>query len=209
LTLVVLRQLDGRGRGEVAQFLADSKLIEKGAFIVDLSGANLRGAKLANAYLTGTEFHGDLRGADLHGATLDETDFTYTNLRGADLRDAIVDGADFSSSNLRAADFSGAGYAGDAGADFSKTCLAAARFTGALLPNSKFRGAEGRSVDFSRASFEDADFAGAAITDVIANDTTYGAATEKTFPENWGPHGVPRKPYAEDGPCKRKVPTAP
>ncbi len=212
LTLVVLRQLDGQGRGQVAQFLADADLIPGGddELIVDLENANLRGAKLADSYLMDTYFSGDLSGADLRGALISGADFSQTNLRGADFREAVIDGVDFSETNLRGANFSGTGYTGDLqGANFRDTCLTDAKFTGATLPNSSFEGAEGRNLDFTGASFERADFKMALLMNVKARGTKYGDATEKTFPEGWGPQGVPKQPYGKSGPCKRKVEKAP
>ena len=65
------------------------RLVELGADLADLSGADLGGADLREA---------DLSWADLRGANLSEA-----NLRGADLR-----GANLSEANLRGADLSGA-----------------------------------------------------------------------------------------------------
>jgi uncharacterized protein YjbI with pentapeptide repeats len=173
LTLNVLRQLDGPRKSEVVQFLVDSKLIinnKTTQSVIDMYRANLRGAKLKDAFLVGA-------------------DFTGADFVGADLRGAVLNNADFSLSNLRRADFSESYYGEDAAqkADFSETCLTGTRFTKATLYDSKFLKAEGRDVDFSAADVEGADFEGAKLTNVNGRHTTYGDAT---FPKGWGPRGL-------------------
>src|SRR5438094_5060097 len=61
----------------------------------DLSGAELRVARLCGA---------DLRGADLHEANLCGADLRMANLRGADLHEAQLRGANFEGTRLRDAD---------------------------------------------------------------------------------------------------------
>ena len=54
--------------------------------VVDLRGANLRGADLRGANLSGTNLRGaDLSGTNLSGTNLSWADLSGTNLRGADL----------------------------------------------------------------------------------------------------------------------------
>ncbi|MCA1677842.1 MAG: pentapeptide repeat-containing protein, partial [Actinobacteria bacterium] len=183
LTLTVLRQLDGPRKGQVVQFLVDSKLIVKNEttdFVIDLYGANLHGAKLGGAILTDAYFNGaDFTDADLHEAVLNNVDFSQSNLQGTNFsRSFYVEVDDQYNSAPQVA-------------NFSNTCLTGARFTGARLWDSTFHEAEGRSVDFSDANFEDSRFGGAKLTNVIGRHTEYGGAT---FPKGWEkPRGLPMK----------------
>ena len=78
-TLMILPRLDAYRKRFVLQFLYESGLIDKGKCIVDLSGANLTGAKLWLA---------DLRGANLSGANLSGANLREADLGGANLKDA-------------------------------------------------------------------------------------------------------------------------
>jgi hypothetical protein len=96
-TLTILPRLDANRKRSVLQFLQESGLIEKDNCIIDLTGADLRGAKLIFAGLRGAKLSGtDLRNADLRYANLSEA-----NLHGADLRYAKLDGADLSGTELK------------------------------------------------------------------------------------------------------------
>ena len=64
--------------------------------LVDMQGANLRGANLQNAVLMDVDLTGaDLRDADLEDATLDRVNFTGADLRGAYLADSELRDVDF------------------------------------------------------------------------------------------------------------------
>jgi len=65
--------------------------------LVDLRGADLRGAILSNS---------DLRGADLSSTYLRRVNFSDADLRGADLSDADLKGADLTAADLSRADLS-------------------------------------------------------------------------------------------------------
>ncbi len=93
-TLTVLPKLDSNRKRSVLNFLYESGLINKDNRIIDLSGANLRGA--------------DLGGADLRLADLSGTDLGGANLSRADLREAYLSGANLSQTNLIEADLNGA-----------------------------------------------------------------------------------------------------
>ena len=97
--LSALRQLDGKRKGILIQFLYEAMLISVpnnhivissgNDVIIDLSGANLSGANLGAAHLRGVNlFYAHLRGADLSGA-----DLSGANLSGADLSGANLNGA--------------------------------------------------------------------------------------------------------------------
>jgi serine/threonine-protein kinase len=91
--------------------------------VVDMPGADLRGAHLLRADLVGADLSGagldhaalagaklgraDLGRASLIGANLSGADLTSANLSGADLSDACLEGACFADADLRGADLSG------------------------------------------------------------------------------------------------------
>ena len=85
----------------------------------DLSGVDLRRARLGGAPMVGAQLGGrdlrhivlakaDLRQADLRDALLDEADLSGADLRGADLRGASLLEADLSGADLRGADLGAA-----------------------------------------------------------------------------------------------------
>ena len=96
-TMTFLPRLDATRKSSVLLFLHESGLIDKGKYIIDLSGANLSGANLRTDNLSAAY----LRNIYLDGANLREAD-----LREADLRDAVLsgvhlNGADLSGANMR------------------------------------------------------------------------------------------------------------
>ena len=104
-TLTVLRDLDGKRKGVVLQFLYDAKLI--GGFtdpIVDLAGADLSNADLTAADLS----NADLTAADLSNADLEIAFLNGTTLSGADLTAADLKGAQLKGAHLQFADLKGA-----------------------------------------------------------------------------------------------------
>ena len=80
-----------------------------GETLINLYGANLRGADLRETDLRGANLRGtdlretDLRGANLRGADLYEVNLRETDLRGANLYGANLSGADLSGANLSGA----------------------------------------------------------------------------------------------------------
>ena len=74
-TLTVVRRIDAERKGIVLQFLHESKLLQRGSPIVNLTYADFSGADLEWAELGGTISVGLIAGADLSRA----------NLHGADL----------------------------------------------------------------------------------------------------------------------------
>jgi uncharacterized protein YjbI with pentapeptide repeats len=91
-TTTTVERLDGYRKGQVLQFLAEAKLIERAdernAVIslreVDLGEVDARSIDLSGA---------DLSGADLSGADLSGADLRGAYLRGAVLRDAVLSNA--------------------------------------------------------------------------------------------------------------------
>jgi uncharacterized protein YjbI with pentapeptide repeats len=206
LTLTVLRQLDGRRKGVVVQFLADANLIRNfpsgpvGMDRADLRGASLAGANLDNTFLAGA----NLRGADFRGAFAERASFRDADLRGARFIDAQVDNVAFDNADLRGADFTRAGTVDPelGGPIFNGSCITGAQFTGADLIGASFREAEGRDVNFSGASFESVQFEGARLTDVIQRGASFDAGTRRSLPTGWGPTGLRMTRAETDALCK-------
>ena len=133
-TLTVLQRLDGGRKGRVVQFLYEAELITEGAIIVDLGGADLRGADLSSANLTKASLRGvtltraDLSFASLNGADFVGADLSYANLTMTNLVGAYLWGAKLTWLNLRHANLSNA--------DFSEwQALRCRSLAGATVPN--------------------------------------------------------------------------
>jgi uncharacterized protein YjbI with pentapeptide repeats len=94
-TLTVLRGLDGERKGALLKFLYESRLIDMDTVVINLTGADLRGADMALTDLTETDLsYADLSGAILREANLYRANFTGAILREANLRGAFLNGAD-------------------------------------------------------------------------------------------------------------------
>ncbi len=102
-TLAALRQLNGKRKGVVLQFLSESGLItgrgKQPETIISLDGADLSGALLDRAILEGT----DLDRAILEGAHLSGAILRGASLKWADLKDAHLEGAYLEAADLRGA----------------------------------------------------------------------------------------------------------
>lgn len=108
-TLTVVRRVDAERKGIVLQFLHESKLLQRGQAIVNLTYADFSGADLEWAELGGA----DLSWANLAGADLSRANLQGADLRGTDLRRARLDGANLDTTDLSEADFRDAHYTGD------------------------------------------------------------------------------------------------
>ena len=167
--LSALRQLDGKRKGILIQFLYEALLISVpnnhlvtssgNDVIIDLSGANLSSVHLGGADLRGVNlFYADLRGVHLKGADLSGADLHDADLSGANLSGANLSGANLSSVHLgradlhyallngallNSADLSGANlsYADLSGADLHYALLNGALLNGALLNGALLNGA--------------------------------------------------------------------
>jgi uncharacterized protein YjbI with pentapeptide repeats len=98
-TLTILPRLDGNRKGIMLKFLHESGLIDKVQTIVDLSGADLSGAILKYA---------ELSGARLHRVNLSDSLLDSANLSNADLRKSRFSGAYLFCTNLSDANLRGA-----------------------------------------------------------------------------------------------------
>lgn len=154
--------------------------------------ASLRGARLANAKLTGANFaRADLSGATLYsvvgtdvdfseanlggayltGAELRNSDFSRASMVGARLNSADMSGANFSETELPAADLSSAKLAGARldGADLTAALARNVDLIGARLERARLQGANLEGADLRAADLQHADLRGA---DLVRADTT-------------------------------------
>jgi uncharacterized protein YjbI with pentapeptide repeats len=164
-TLTVLPRLDAVRKKSVLQFLYEAGLIEKDKYIVDLKGADLSGAflyiaNLSGANLTNVDLSGayldiaNLQGATLSSANLSAAKLWSVDLRGADLREAYLSDANLRDAHLNGADLSGA-HLRDAhlnGAHLSGANLTNANLSGAFLFKTNFRGANLNGADLSNVN---------------------------------------------------------
>jgi Pentapeptide repeats (8 copies) len=139
-TLTILHRLDSKRKGNVLQFLHESKLINKDKRIIDLNGANLQNANLSGAELSGDELSGvDLSGADLSGAILIYADLRANLSLYSNKDDLALYLAGYYETNLSGADLSNADlrYANLDGANLQKANLIGAHLSGAVLSGAK------------------------------------------------------------------------
>jgi uncharacterized protein YjbI with pentapeptide repeats len=153
-TLTVLSRLDGKRKKNVLQFLLDTGLINITNPIVDLKGANLRGADLSFANFS----KANLVGADLFGA-----DLKYIHLEEANLSQADLTFADLHFSNLTKV-------------DLRKAYLCFADCTSVILTKADLRGADLSSANFTLAILTDARLESA---DLGTNDMLFYIARTK------------------------------
>ncbi len=139
-TLTVLRELDGRRKGQVLQFLYELNLISGNKSIVDMRSADLRELDLPHAKLENVSlpeanlrksnlYFARLSGANFYLADLDEVNLDWADLRGANLQSGL------SKARLNVTHLDGA-------------ILFRANFTGAGLVNSSLVGADLRYANF-------------------------------------------------------------
>ncbi|MCA2711086.1 MAG: pentapeptide repeat-containing protein [Microcystis sp. M015S2] len=107
LTLAVLDELDGKRKGKVISYLADSKLItanikdQKSKPVIYLRKANLKEIVLEDVSLDGLS----ITGADMTEAKLTEVILTNSNLVSSKFINATLDTVDFSGSKLGNSNF--------------------------------------------------------------------------------------------------------
>ena len=131
-----------------------------------LDEADLRGALLAEANLNGAVLRSaDLGGAGLVGARLFQTNLRRANLAGADLRSASLVEADLTWTNLARADLRGADLrsAGLIEADLTRANLGRVNLSGATLSRADLRGANLGGANLSGADLSGADLGGATV----------------------------------------------
>lgn len=156
-TLTVLAHLDSKRKGSVLAFLNDSKLINRRKRIIALNKANLSGAYLSEAFLSGTSLREvDLSGAYLGRARLgyiqfnrlklevlgpkddediEEADLSYANLSNSNLSGADLKGVILLKANLTKADLSEADLKGVTGTTIEELEKQAKSLKGATMPD--------------------------------------------------------------------------
>ena len=175
----------------------------------DLSNMDLRGAKLAGAFLESARFDGaDLRGADLRGAvlahaslqrvTLDGADMRKANVGGAtiretaavgvDLREAILAKAKLEAVDLRGAKLGGANLfeANLSQVDLSEAEAEASRllsvgWSGVRLAGAKLKGSTFIELDLDATDFSGADLSGVTLVTCTARRAKLAGATLTGF----------------------------
>lgn len=108
-TLTVFRELHGKRKRHVMEFLRECKLINTLRPVVTLAGADLQQTDLSDFYLWGVNLGGtDLRGANLREASLNTAILASADLRNADLSNSNLTGAALWYADLRHANLEGA-----------------------------------------------------------------------------------------------------
>jgi len=112
LTLAVLDELDGKRKGKVITYLADSKLITANIKdkdpkpVIDLKNANLKEIEIDNLDMNGQLIDKDtiqgviIRGADMTNANLEKVYLTYSDLTGSDLSNATLTTVDLTGAKM-------------------------------------------------------------------------------------------------------------
>ena len=115
-TLTALRLLDGKRKAQVLQFLYEARLIDPRP-VINLNGADFKGALLDEATLSGAELRGayfagasirfaTLVGTDIRGSDFSGVDFTWSDLTNARLAQAKLDNANIQTATLKDTDLS-------------------------------------------------------------------------------------------------------
>ncbi|MGA1474850.1 MAG: pentapeptide repeat-containing protein [Prochlorothrix sp.] len=171
-TLTTLRELDGRRKGLLVQFLMENALIRGENPFIPLDGADLQSANLAELNLSLE----NLAGADLRRA----------NLRGAYLENALLNGADLRDADLRIADLTNANLTG---AQLSSGLLGGAQMLGTILDRADLSGADLGGAYLQDASLYSANLLGASLDNVflyeadLSETNLYDASLSNAFLE--------------------------
>jgi len=127
-----LREMDGKGKGEVLSVLFEKKLLDGDIPCSEMISEDFSGVILANAELSGICLEGidltraQLSGAQLEGSQLSGSILCKAILRKADLRAAALNGCNLRGANLDGANLEGADLRG-------------ANLDGALLRNANLK----------------------------------------------------------------------
>lgn len=133
----------------------------------DFSYADLRGSKLAGAWLLGAILYGaDLRGATLQNTLIYSVSLVQANLSGADLSGTSIGEVDAQGANLE-------------GATLTGVKLSAVDLRGASLVGVDLRGVSFHDVDLRGANLNGANLAGVDLTNAFVDAAALaGANTE-------------------------------
>ncbi|WP_009475903.1 pentapeptide repeat-containing protein [Rhodococcus sp. JVH1] len=196
-------------RLEVGDWLKAGKVGVRSLIAVDLSRADLSGARLYEADLRGVRFLGaDLSHAILLKARLDGAKLEDANLSDAKLNEARLDGAsmmevDLTGAHMRHVSLRGAelvraklvgAYMTGANLDGSNlhgAILQGARLGGATLTDANLRGANLVGANLMGVDLTGAALAGADVTGVLVDDDT-------TWPDGFTPRNLEARPAAAE-----------
>ncbi len=178
-TLTALQGLDSERKGLLVQFIWEARLIgfwgdmpQPHEPIINLSRANLSGAKLPNASLSGAALsYTYLADADLSGANLPEADFVAATLTKVNFNNAYLMLAHLSSANLTNATLYGADLTE---ADLSVATLTNANLTNATLFGADLSNATLKSTTLTNASLNGANLSYANLTNANLTNVTFG-----------------------------------
>jgi uncharacterized protein YjbI with pentapeptide repeats len=177
-TLTVLPRLDGDRKARVVQFLYEVDLITRGRLVIQLAGADLRRAILADAKLRKIHLaslnlsEADLRNADLREAVLTGIDLTGAILVGANVSTPIFElrsqaflqaefGSDVQGVETTILLGSNLSYVDLSAANLSYADLTAVNLTGADLWKADLRNTNLRNTNLSEADLSRANLSGA------------------------------------------------
>ncbi len=136
-TLTALPKLDPNRKRSIILFLAESRLIDRDGWIIDMSWADLSGVDLSQTMnLDSISLEAaDLQGANLSGAQLTQVNFEGANLHHANLSCTDLWRANLTDADLRGADLTGANLKGVTGITVERLKKQAKSFKGATMPD--------------------------------------------------------------------------
>ena len=174
-TLTTLRELDGRRKGLLVQFLMENALIRGASPFIPLNGADLQEADLMNLNLRLENLAGaDLRRANLQGADLEEAILSNADLRNADLRIANLTNADLTGAQISSGLLGGTQMLGTvldradlSGADLGGAYLEDASLYGANLLGAFLENVFLENADLSETNLYDASLSNALLEEAL------------------------------------------
>ena len=136
LTLAVLDELDGKRKGKVISYLADSKLIIEGPTLKSKSEINLEHANLKYIVLQDVVMpFVKINNADMTNARLDNVDLSNSDLADSDLSEATLKDVKLTEAKVYRVNFTKTNLTG---VNFSNTDLNNSNFYNATLDNITF-----------------------------------------------------------------------
>jgi uncharacterized protein YjbI with pentapeptide repeats len=134
-TDMLLKSLDGQGKGDLLRFLFNTKLISNDTPIITFRDADLSGAYLHNLDLRDVNISGaNLSGANLSGGNFTYVTFTFVNLSNANLQGSDLRGSDLHNVTWKAANLQNANLQDALGVG-TEELGSASSLAGATLPD--------------------------------------------------------------------------
>jgi uncharacterized protein YjbI with pentapeptide repeats len=145
-TVTVLRQLDGKRKSYVIQFLYEAELLFHKRNPIDLNNADLNNIDMSGRKLENISLNGALlQNASFMGATLDNSNFNYAKLVKSTFEKAKLVNATFFNCDATESNFDGANLTG-------------ALFEFGRLIKTTWRSKHAQKIIFNKARIDDADF---------------------------------------------------